>query len=327
MADVTPIRRGANFLRAKLRSGAYGLSCLGPDGTPRVSHNKGHLFAGFFIADAVGDELDEVERSVLVIRLLSEEANGHWGYAPRATWDGPPDNPFFVDADDTAFALRLMRRLGLYRSPQALEAYRRLGRRWLGQESGFVTFNTANRPTFCVDPSASANFDMHPEVNANVFLALAGTDCSSWIERRLIAKSQAADGSWHSFFYPVQFYGAAMFMELAAALGGLEKECAKTVAFLTGSQNADGSWGKTPGALETALALKALHFAGAGGDVSQRACDYLLQQQGEDGSWTSDSVVWEFRESDTDVWRARDVNRVVTTALCTGELARRRSDR
>jgi hypothetical protein len=187
-----------------------------------------------------------------------------------------------------------------------------------------VTFRGGNRPSFCVEPNAAANFEMHPEVNANVFLSLAGTDCSSWIERHIVSMSQADDGSWHSYFYPGKFYGTAMFMELAGLLGGFESECSRTVAFLTKAQNADGSWGERPGALETALAVKALRFADAGKEAAGRGCDYLLQQQGEDGSWVSDSVVWEFRASETDVWRSRDVNRVVTTALCTGELARRR---
>jgi hypothetical protein len=219
-----------------------------------------------------------------------------------------------------------MRRLGLYRSPAALQAYRRHGRRWPGRDSGFVTFAGGKRPSFCAKPSAAANFEIHPEVNANVFLALARTDCSSWIEPSIIAKSQAEDGSWRSFFYPGKFYSTAMFMELTAVLGGYERERSRTTEFLTKAQNADGSWGEQPGPLETALALKALRFGGAGGAVVSRGHDYLLQQQIEDGSWESNSVVWEFRESEADVWRAWDVNRVVTTALCTGELAHRRQD-
>jgi len=168
------------------------------------------LFAGFFIAEAICSELDEAERSLLIVRLLSEESNGHWGYAPRAAWDGVANNPFFVDADDTAFALRLMRRLGLYRSPRALEVYRRRGLRWMRRDSGFATFNTKKQHSLCFEPSANANFDLHPEVNANVFLALAGTDFGSWIEPKIVTRSQAQDGSWHSFFYPGKFYSTAI---------------------------------------------------------------------------------------------------------------------
>ncbi len=311
------VRQAERFLKESLRSGLYGLSCSGSDGTPRVSHNKGHLFAGFFIAEALRDRLDEVERSLLIVRLWSEEANGHWGYAPRADWDGPPDNPFFVDADDTAFALRLVRRLGLYRSPEVLGLYHRSGG-LLRRGMGFVTFNQAKRAALCFEPSAPNNLGMHPEVNANVFLALAGTDHSSWITSEIISRCQAKDGAWHGYFYPGPHYATAMFLELIARLGGFRKELRRAATFLESSQNEDGSWGDGP--LETALGIKALSFTDAATEAARRGRDFLLATQGADGAWSSESVVWEFHQSAEDVWRARDVNGVVTTALCVAAL-------
>jgi squalene-hopene cyclase-like protein len=316
------VQRGIRFLKQRLQSGQYGLSCCGFDGTPRVSNNKGHLFSGFFIAEAICSELDEIERSLLLVRLLSEESNGHWGYAPRALWDGPPDNPFYVDADDTAFALRLMRRLGLYRSPQVLKVYRRQGRRLLRRESGFVTFNSEKTPSLCFDPHSTRNFDMHPEVNANVFLALVRTNYCSWISRDIVTRSQTSDGYWRSFFYPGRFYSTWMFMDLIGQLGGFDQEREKGIGFLTRSQNPDGSWGEGSGPLETAYAIKGLRCVGAGGKTVTRGREFLVGNQREDGSWASDSIIWEFHESSNDVWQAKDVNHVVTTALCVDALAR-----
>lgn len=317
------IELGISFLKERLRAGQYGLSCYGSDGTTRVSHNKGHLFAGFFVAEAIGPELDEVERTALIVRLLSEESKGHWGYAPRASWDGPPDNPTFVDADDTAFALRTMRRLGLYRSPEALGVYRRTQRRVLRggrqQDVGFVTFHTQKRPTLCLEADSSGNFDIHPEVNANVFLALAGTSHSGWIVNDLVTRSQASEGYWHSFFYPGKFYSTWLFMDLIGQLGGFEKERGKGTRFLTEAQNSDGSWGDGSGVLETALAVKSLMCVSAG-DAVARGREFLVAAQREDGSWETDSVIWEFHESPSDIWQAKDANRVVVTALCLAAL-------
>lgn len=324
MSLTSTDQRGTRFLKDQLRTGRYGLSCYGSDGTPRVSHDKGHLFSAFFIAEAIGPELDEIERAALIVRLLSEEANGHWGYAPRASWDGPPDNPTFVDADDTAFALRTMRRLGLYRSPDVLGIYRRTQRRVLRggrhEDIGFVTFHTETKPQLSLEASSSANFGIHPEVNANVFLALAGTSASAWIVPSLVSASQSADGSWHSYFYPGKFYGTWMFLDLIGQLGGFEKERSRGIEFLTDVQNSDGSWGKDSDPYETSLALHGLDAVAAAPEAAARGREFLSATQLEDGSWKSDRVIWEFHESPTDLWQARDANRVVATSLCVGAL-------
>jgi hypothetical protein len=77
------IAKTASFLREALRSGSYGLSCVGSDGAPRFSDNKGHVFVSAFIAEAMTGLLDEIDRTIVLIRILSEENGGLWG-APRA---------------------------------------------------------------------------------------------------------------------------------------------------------------------------------------------------------------------------------------------------
>lgn len=80
--DTVILARSA-FLKQQLRAGRWSLSGHGSDGTPRFSHEKGHLFSAFFISQALEGGLDETERTLLLVRLLSEEAGGHWGYSPR----------------------------------------------------------------------------------------------------------------------------------------------------------------------------------------------------------------------------------------------------
>lgn len=64
------------FLRERLRSGAYGLACIGSDGTPRFSNDKGHVFVAAFIAEAMQGLFDEVDRTLVVV-----------GFCPRKTPD------------------------------------------------------------------------------------------------------------------------------------------------------------------------------------------------------------------------------------------------
>jgi hypothetical protein len=73
------VAKAATFLRERLRSGAYGLACVGSDGTPRFSDNKGHVFVASFIAEAMTGLLDEIDRTIVLVRILSEENDGQWG--------------------------------------------------------------------------------------------------------------------------------------------------------------------------------------------------------------------------------------------------------
>jgi hypothetical protein len=76
------IAKAAAFLRERLRSGAYGLACVGSDGAPRFSDNKGHVFVASFIAEAMNGVFDEIGRTIVLVRILSEEDNGLWGFSP-----------------------------------------------------------------------------------------------------------------------------------------------------------------------------------------------------------------------------------------------------
>ena len=322
---LTAITSGRRFLKDQLRAGSCKLSCHGTDGGARFSHDKGHLFAAFFVSQALAGDLDEVERSLLLVRLLTEEADGHWGYSPRAYAPGVEQDPHLVDADDTAFALRTFRRLGVYRSPKSLLHFFRSRRLWslagLEHEQGFVTFATDHKASLAHEVAQEHNFDMHPEVNANVFLALMDSDEQHYIRSSVVGRSQATDGSWHSYFYPSKFYATSLFMDLIGRLGGFEDQERLTLSFLADSQNPDGSWGKPGNPYETALALKAYGSRSGCDEIAARGLAYLQDTQREDGSWHHDGDIWEFHAGEGDAWRSRDTNNVITTSLCVDALA------
>ena len=177
-------RRAVGFLKSQIGAGNYGLKCLGSDGSPRFSHDKGHAFSGYFLSSALGGEISEVERSILIVRFQSEEYRGLWGYSPPAPYVSPSYWKFLVDADDTAFVIRTCRALGLHKSSTRLFSFHRKswlrvlaknGLEWLlgrwGPKGGFRTFASWVRARLVFEPAPANNLQIHPEVNLNVFLA------------------------------------------------------------------------------------------------------------------------------------------------------------
>jgi hypothetical protein len=322
-ADKTEvIKRATVYLKQHLMQGDYGLSCFGADGTPRFSHNKGHLFSAFFIAEAIGPELTEVERALLLVRILSEENDGLWGYSPPGYLLGRKHNPFLVDADDTAFALRTCRILGIYRSPRCLLRFwnghpprclKFMGRLW--GESGFQTFASSGPKRFVDDPSVENNLQMHLDVNANVFAALKGTDLEPLIDWDLIVKSMRTDGFWPTYFYPSPNYPAYLIGNLLEGATEFEDTKGRAAGFLRNTQNSDGSWGDPGDPWETALALHAMASFGTDNRILTDGARYLMDSVTENGSWKSEKVIWRFYAANDDIWEARDSNAVVTTAL------------
>ncbi len=316
----TAVKSGIIFIKQQLRAGQYGLSCFGSDGTPRFSNDRGHLFSAFFIAEAIADELSEVERAVLLMRLLTEEHEGFWGYSPRGYYKGPEDNPHFVDADDSAFALRTYRKLKVYKSPDRLLHFYRSKWQWPGQdrwwEKGFVTFATGKRPHLVIKPCEKNNFHIHPEVNANVYHTLFDTNFEKYINFDLIARSQSPHGYWHSYFYPGKYFSTYQFLSLLSHFDKLPQSKERGIQFLQESQNDDGSWGSNSDCYETALALKCLLLYCPPNKQIHKGIEFLLKTQQTDGAWLSERIIWEFYGQNEDVWQAKDTNHIVTTSLC-----------
>ncbi len=296
------VARGTSYLKSVVARDDYRLTCRASDGSVCPVDAVGHVFAAFFIADSVGDKLSADERQKLLDRMGSENRQGAWGYTPYAP----------VDSDDTAFVIRAYRLLGRKVSIAELARfYDKAGR-------AFTTFHGEGAPVLTHVPSEAGNSGFHPEVNANVFGALAGTNLARLIDEDVVLRSQDPEGFFRTYFYPGKYYGTLIALDFLCKTGRGEDARKKGVAFLTASQNRDGSWGRPAGAYETSLALCGLGACKAFGDSFHKGVSWLLRQQKADGSFREEeTVVWQYTYQDNPsvVWRAFDTSGVVTTAL------------
>ena len=320
--------RAVKFLKAQLSDGNFGLTCMGSDGLPRFSHQKGHVFSGYFIARALGHDISETDRALLVTRIMSEEYKGLWGYSPPAPYVSRPHVKFLVDADDTSFAIRTCRQLGLHKSSDRLLVFHRnRWSRWLVKfglttllpkfvaRGGFRTFASRAHAGLAIDATPVNNLQLHSEVNLNVFLALQGTALQNAIDDRLIFESQHEDGYWHSYFYPSRYYATWLALELIRDQPAFEALRIRAHHFLLSSQSNDGTWGDLGDPYQTALACCALAACDETGTSITRAVSFFLKSQLNDGAWATDCKIWEFHATEDDVWQAFDSNRVITTSL------------
>lgn len=310
------IAKAAAFLRERLRSGAYGLACVGSDGAPRFSDNKGHVFVASFIAEAMTGLFDEIDRTIVLVRILSEEDDGQWGFSPPGPYHLDAFRVFHVDSDDTAYVIRTLRRLGVNRTPQCLVRFYR------EPERLFVTFDAPGPTSLTTEPSPPHNLLAHPEVNANVFLALRGTHLERLADRDMLRRTQDERGFWRSYFYPSPLFATLLALDVLHADPAYADATARALAYVVGTQNADGSWGAGGDPYETALAVAALAGRPAHEAALRRGVGHLLAMMAADGSWTSPACVWEFHAGETDVWRAYDVQRAYVSARCTTALRR-----
>jgi hypothetical protein len=306
----------AAFLRERLRSGAYGLTCVGADGTPRFSDNKGHVFVASFIVEAMAGLLDEVDRTIVLVRILSEEDDGQWGFSPPGIYHMEPFTVFHVDSDDTAYVIRTLRRLGVNRPPERLLRYYR------ETEQLFVTFNSPGPTSLTTETSPENNLLAHPEVNANVFLALRGTHFEKMINYDVLLRAQDERGFWQSYFYPSRLFATGLALDLLHGIPAFAAATERALAFLVRSQNPDGSWGMHSDAYETALAVTALAGHQGHALTTVRGVEYLLSAMAQDGSWASSACLWEFPAAGGDVWRAHDTHRTYVSARCLTALRR-----
>jgi hypothetical protein len=314
------IAKAAAFLRERLRSGAYGLACVGSDGTPRVSDDKGHVFVASFIAEGMTGLFDEIDRTIVLVRILSEENGGRWGFAPPQSFHRDGFRIFHVDADDTAYVLRTLRRLGANRDPECLLPFYRESERL------FLTFDTPGAASLTADGSPLNNLLAHPDVNANVFLTLRGTHLEALINTEALRASQDERGFWRSYFYPSPLFATLLALDVLRDDPASADARARALAFVAGSQNAGGSWGADGDPYDTALAVAALAGRPEHAAATQRGVEHLLATMAADGSWSSRACIWEFHFDERDVWRAYDTHRAYVSARCTTALRRAAGD-
>jgi hypothetical protein len=262
--------------------------------------------------------LDEIDRTIILGRILSEEDDGLWGFSPPGPRHDEAFMPFHVDADDSAYVIRTLRGLGVNRRPDRLQRFYRPA------ERVFVTFDTPGAAAPTAVSSPEGNFGAHPEVNFNVFLALAGTHLDGLVNFQLLRDAQDEQGFWPSFFYPSPLFGTLLALDLAHGNPGLGAEKDRALAFIAASQNPDGSWGTDGDPHDTALAVCALAGAGAHQAALSRGVAHLLAAMAPDGSWRSAACIWEFHAGPKDIWRAYDHQGAYVSSRCMTALRRAR---
>jgi hypothetical protein len=308
------IKTAEKFLTNQVLSGKYGLTCLGLSGEPKFSNEKGHLFSIFFITEAFQDTIPELLRTVFIARILSEEQNQCWGYSPRGYYPGDDDNPFFVDADDTAFALRSLRQLGIYRQPDILKKFMVDTEVESTATRLFTTFKKSGKKTIQTSPSFDNNFGVHPEVNANIYHCLLGTDMQDLLSQVFVEKSQSREGFWPSYFYPNIYYSTHQFLQVLQKTEALSNSVKRAQTFILQSRGKPAGWSSKKDPLTAAWAMASLFKTGIPPlktDVSD-----LIRSQKSNGCWKSDQVIWRFNDDKQDVWSAYDNNRIIATANC-----------
>jgi hypothetical protein len=207
--------------------------------------------------------------------------------------------------------------MGIYRNPVKLLDY------VVAAESAeikhaFVTFKTApEKGSIVTTKNFTNNFQLHSEVNANVYHALTDTKLDEYISGAFIRQSQHQEGYWHSYFYPDHNYSTWLFLTLLNKTKSLQDCSEKAYTWLKKTQGANGSWNGGD-AYSTALGLECLTTGNF--ENTNRAVEYLLEQQNPQGNWSTKSVIWEFFDEDGDVWRAFDNNDIIATACCVAAL-------
>ena len=254
--------------------------------------------------------------------LLAREVRrkGDWSvkrpHIEPSGWAFEYRNEFYPDIDDTAMVtLALAEAAGS--NPAAQKACHRRAVDWLlamqSSDGGWAAFDADNNWKFLNQvPFADHNAMLDPtcaDITGRVLEALAaqrvGSDHPA-VRRGVqwLVKNQEPDGSWYGRWGVAYIYGTCFALRGLAASGESDREAhiLRGGEWLRSIQNADGGWGESCASYDngvftagpstpsqTAWAILGLI---AGGDVNslsvQHGIEYLLENQGPDGSWAED---------------------------------------
>ncbi len=222
-------------------------------------------------------------------------------------------NDFYPDVDDTAFVLMALGRVA-DPEPTRLRASIRRGLAWLvsmqNSDGGWGAFDHENNLDFLNHiPFADHNAMLDPstaDVTARAMECLGQMGWSAThpvIERAaaFVRHEQTADGSWFGRWGVNYVYGTSGVLRALETVGlGSLPECRRAAEWLRSVQNSDGGFGesilsyydpslKAKGkstASQTAWGLIGLlAVVGADDPAVERAVDWLVSHQNDDGTW------------------------------------------
>jgi squalene-hopene/tetraprenyl-beta-curcumene cyclase len=222
-------------------------------------------------------------------------------------------NDFYPDVDDTAFVLMA---LGRVEDPEPLKlrASIRRGLAWLvsmqNEDGGWGAFDHENNLDFLNNvPFADHNAMLDPSTADVTARALECLGQMGWqathpaVERgrAFVRHEQESDGSWFGRWGVNYVYGTSGVVRALETLGlGLTEESKRAADWLKSVQNTDGGFGesilsyydktlKAKGkstASQTAWGVIGLMaVVGADDPAVERAVDWLVSHQNDDGSW------------------------------------------
>jgi hypothetical protein len=314
------IYNAESYLRKKILSGDYSLSCVNQSNIPMFSHNKGHLFSIFFMTQALKNKLPEDIRSIFISRILSEEYKGLWGYSPRGYYVEKEANPYFVDADDSAFTLRTLRYLDIYRDNGILDVFLKPCKELNGVNL-YTTFKSPHN-SFIENKQVDSNhFGFHPEVIANIYHLLLNTENEKNISTNYIRHTQQKNGQWPSFFYKNEYYSTCLFIDLLNHMNTEIESLNNGILFLKKSLDKlleDNLSNASPYSISQILST--LSKFDNNDKLIKKGLKCLLAIQNKDGSWGNSDVFWSFNDKFGNTWMSYDVNKVIATSSCLNAL-------
>ncbi|HTU18621.1 MAG TPA: squalene--hopene cyclase [Gemmataceae bacterium] len=255
--------------------------------------------------------------------LLAKEVRqpGDWSlnnpHLEPGGWFFEYRNAFYPDTDDTAMVLTALAKTGQANTPLGRPAAER-GLRWLlgmqNSDGGWAAFDRdINREVLTRVPFADHNAMLDPscpDITARVLEALGhyGFRIEHPQVRQalyFLRRTQDERGCWIGRWGVNYLYGT---WQVLCGLRSIDFDMRdpmvrRAVAWLRKVQQPGGGWGETcrsyddpalagqgtPTASQTAWALLALLAAGEeDSDTVRSGVDYLLNTQGEDGSWRED---------------------------------------
>ena len=288
------LERANGFLLQQIDEGTFGLGCVHSGLIACPLHETGQAFTAYFLASALAEQFPAAARSAILLQLQNEERDGLWAYALQAP----------VDADDTAFVLRVKRMWGNPASSRPLG-------RFQGPDGFFRTFaldDLQHRPIVSL-PSEQNNAFIHAEVHANALPLSLPSSRNNAISSLLV--SRQPDGNWPGYFYS-SAYSTWMHVlalrELQATPSVLSISC-RWLMDVASEASADPT--------TIAFALDADSFCGSNDPRRGELLQRLTRMQQQDGSFRSESPVWHFVLADSPAthWYAHDIHGVFTTAV------------